>query len=314
MSIKPKRTLGPAAFEAYMNFADSLKNGTNNDEIDRFKYRFAVHEGYIRPKRKNITESAGRLTMADFETAFQGFVGAFLPHMDADEQEILSRVCANVDKMVNNGDISGAADAIKGAIGDAGGDPDAFEGDEFDVDGCDEGDQCDDDTECGEGECCEGGECVKPDETDGGEEGESGEDDGDSGDEGDSDGEAGEDGKKQSGKKPSKDKANDGKFNFEAIDMGTPGFGADSTEFELGDETGDDVDSILGRNHDLGVYNPEGTPKEPAVCSDDTEDYGASSDVDYDALADLILSENGYGNMTTSAGGVGEENRRFMGR
>ena len=36
MSKAIKRTLGPAAFEAYMNFADSLKTPENSDAIDRF--------------------------------------------------------------------------------------------------------------------------------------------------------------------------------------------------------------------------------------------------------------------------------------
>lgn len=50
------RTLGPAAFEAYMDFCDSLKNGKNNAAIDRVKYACAVCEGYITPA-KPLTES-----------------------------------------------------------------------------------------------------------------------------------------------------------------------------------------------------------------------------------------------------------------
>lgn len=49
------RTLGPAAFEAYMDFCDSLKNGKNNAAIDRVKYACAVCEGYITPA-KPLTE------------------------------------------------------------------------------------------------------------------------------------------------------------------------------------------------------------------------------------------------------------------
>jgi len=49
------RTLGPAAFEAYMDFCDKLKNGKNDEAIDRVKYICAVCEGYIIPK-KPLTE------------------------------------------------------------------------------------------------------------------------------------------------------------------------------------------------------------------------------------------------------------------
>ena len=278
MSNKPGRTLGPAAFEAYMNFADSLKNGSNNDQIDRFKYRFAVKEGYIRPK-KAITESAGKFSLGDFEKAFTGLVGAFLPHMDEDDQEILGRVCKNLDEKINGGDLSGAGDVIKDAMRSAGGDPDAYE------DSGDESGECDDGN-CESGEC-ENGEC---------ENGECGEkcDDADGKDSDDGNG------------------ANSGKPAVEAISGSTPGFGEDGTEFELGDESGDDVDSILGTTNRMDVY-PEGGDAVPGKAFDDaSEGYGNGGDVDYDALADMILSDNGYGNMTTAAGGVGAENRGLL--
>ena len=165
---KIQRTLGPAAFEAYMQFADSLKNGSNNDTIDRFKYRFAVKEGYIRPKRHAMTESAGGLSLGDFEKAFKGLVGAFLPHLDEDDQEILGRVVSNLDTKINGGDMAGAADLLKGALRDAGGDPDAFEDDDvvFEDDNVDDGgecSECDADSECGDGEECVDGKCVEKD-------------------------------------------------------------------------------------------------------------------------------------------------------
>lgn len=162
---KTQRTLGPAAFEAYMNFADSLKDGSNNDSIDRFKYRFAVKEGYIRPK-KTLTESVG-ISLEDFEKAFTGLVGAFLPHMDQEDQEILSRVCQNLDERINSGDMAGAMDDLKGAVRSAGGDPDSYDEneDEDDVEYvCDDDDECCDDDECPEGEVCVDGECVPEEE------------------------------------------------------------------------------------------------------------------------------------------------------
>lgn len=263
MSNKPGRTLGPAAFEAYMNFADSLKNGSNNDQIDRFKYRFAVKEGYIRPK-KAITESAGKFSLGDFEKAFTGLVGAFLPHMDEDDQEILGRVCKNLDEKINGGDLSGAGDVIKDAMRSAGGDPDAYE------------DSGDESGECENGEC--GEKC----------------DDADGKDSYDGNG------------------ANSGKPAVEAISGSTPGFGEDGTEFELGDESGEDVDSILGTTNRMDVYPEGGDTVHGKSFDDASEGYGNDGGVDYDALADMILSDNGYGNMTTAAGGVGAENRGLL--
>ena len=129
MAQKIKRTLGPAAFEAYMEFADSLRTPENSDAIDRFKYDFAVMEGYITPKKKKpLTE--GQLGLGDFEKAFQGLVGAFLPHLDEDEQAILGTVCDALDQKINSGDLGGAQDILHGAMQDAGGTPDSFQVDE----------------------------------------------------------------------------------------------------------------------------------------------------------------------------------------
>jgi hypothetical protein len=383
--MKPKRTLGPAAFEAYMNFADSLKNGSNNDSIDRFKYRFAVKEGYIRPK-KAITESAGGLSLGDFETAFKGLMSAFLPHMDQEEQEILSTVCANLDEKINGGDMAGAQDVIKGAMRDAGGDPDEYEDDDDDVP-CD-----DDDDTCPPGETCDDGECVPEDDDDA------------------ADDETADDKKKkdltEATHKPLNDygnnkfhpedhcphintkawadpsktlaedyddteddmylpplltdknvmfnddegnpaeldfehkdffgptgdpyseddlppfecqqkagkKANSGKPNVEVINSMTPGFNNDDSDVALERDNYDAIDNVINRNHDMEVYNNRMTPSKQAMFSDDTEDFGPADDIDYDALADMILSDNGYNNMTVANGGVGPRNRQFMNR
>lgn len=56
------RTLGPAAFEAYMDFCDDLKNGKNDEAIDRVKYICAVCEGYIIPQ-KPLTEAEGTMSI-----------------------------------------------------------------------------------------------------------------------------------------------------------------------------------------------------------------------------------------------------------
>lgn len=375
MSMKPKRTLGPAAFEAYMNFADSLKDGTNNDSIDRFKYRFAVKEGYIRPKKaKPMTESIGGLSMGDFETAFKGLVGGFLPHLGKEDQEFLGAVCSALDEKINGGDLAGAQDVLKGAMRDAGGDPDAYEGDEFDDgegDGegeCEDG-ECEDGETCPEGKTCKDGECEDA-------EGES--DDGDDkknmteaaqlhpddscphintravgapsknisydyADDADylppmlhDDDEVYDDGEMaeldfghtgfyghnrsnefapdmQCQQAPGK-KANAAQANGEAISTVTPGFQTDDNDVELEPENGDYVDDIISRNDDMDVYGNRNEPASGHMFSDDVEDFGASPDVDYDALADMILSDNGYGNMTVANGGVGQRNRQFVNR
>lgn len=372
---KTQRTLGPAAFEAYMNFADSLKDGTNNDSIDRFKYRFAVKEGYIRPK-KTLTEGVGGgISLDDFEQAFKGLVGAFLPHMDEDDQEILSRVCQNLDARINSGDMAGAMDDLKGAVRTAGGDPDAFDDedeDEDDVyvedDECDECENCDSDSECPDGETCKDGKCVKDDDS----ETKEGKDltesmkkplndfgknkfhpedncpniitnatvnepkylsdpDNYHIDDPDNPGFFGDDtnlydelnfddpyaptatfrdangwpGKDECQKKPGK--ANSGTPAPEALNTVTPGFGDDITEYELGDETGEPVDTLIGGNHRWPA-------DDPGAFSDDSEPYNAPSEVDYDALADDILNNSGFGGMSRDNGGIAPSNRKFWSR
>ena len=345
MAMKPKRTLGPAAFEAYMNFADSLKNGANNDSIDRFKYRFAVKEGYIRPK-KAMTESAGGLSLGDFETAFKGLVGGFLPHLDEEEQQFLGCVCSALDEKINSGDLSGAADVIKGAMNDAGGT------DEYEDDACEDGEceECQDDDECPEGEECQDGECVESGEDEQEKpEGENKklteaklnnygtskfhpedncphlytkadkinskylEDPDNSNGVSDVDNTYDADGELEElnfeecccGKK-----ANAGKPKVDSINSTTPGFGLDDTaEYELDDDYGAPVDDIFADNGDLDVV-----PRTAGGVSDYSEDFSAPEDVDYDQLADMILSDNGYGTMTTENGGVGSRNHALMSR
>lgn len=157
--IKVRRTLDDRGFKKYMAFCESLKDGSNDALIDTFKYRFAVMEGRIVPKgakkSKPLTEASG-LGMGDFEKAFQGLVGAFLPHLDKEEQDFLGCVCNALDEKINGGDMDGAMDALKGAVRDAGGDPDAYGDDEDDEDG----ESVEDEGGCPEGECEVDGECV----------------------------------------------------------------------------------------------------------------------------------------------------------
>lgn len=109
-------------------------------------------------------------------------------------------------------------------------------------------------------------------------------------------------------------KANSAQANGEAISTVTPGFQTDDNDVELEPENGDYVDDIISRNDDMDVYGNRNEPASGHMFSDDVEDFGASPDVDYDALADMILNDNGYGNMTVANGGVGQRNRQFMNR
>ena len=161
MSIAIKRTLGPAAFEAYMNFADSLKTPENSDQIDKFKYQFAVSEGYIKPEQpKAKLESVGGLGMA--EEAVKGLLGAFLPHLNEEETTILGGFLEKFDEAVKTGKNPFASDDESGDESDnddgdedEGGEEESCEGGE-----CPEGEACEN-GECSEGETCENGECKK---------------------------------------------------------------------------------------------------------------------------------------------------------
>jgi hypothetical protein len=156
MSKAIKRTLGPAAFEAYMNFADSLKTPENSDQIDKFKYQFAVSEGYIKPEQpKAKLESVGGLGMA--EEAVKGLLGAFLPHLNDEETTILGGFLEKFDEAVKTGKNPFASDDESG---------DESDDDDVDEDEVDEDESCED-GECPEGETCENGECKKDDSGEG---------------------------------------------------------------------------------------------------------------------------------------------------
>lgn len=98
-TIKPKRTLGPAQFEAFMGFADSLKDGTNNDAINKFKYNMAVREGYIKPQ----LEAAGGFTAENLKQGINGLLQVFMPLLDSGEQAIVGGVMEEFDKAVAAG-------------------------------------------------------------------------------------------------------------------------------------------------------------------------------------------------------------------
>lgn len=98
-TIKPKRTLGPAQFEAFMGFVDSLKDGTNNDAINKFKYNMAVREGYIKPK----LEAAGGFTAEHIKAGINSLLQAFMPLLDSNEQAIVGGVMEEFDKAVAAG-------------------------------------------------------------------------------------------------------------------------------------------------------------------------------------------------------------------
>lgn len=153
-TIKPKRTLGPAQFEAFMGFADSLKDGTNNDAINKFKYNMAVREGYLKPK----LEAAGGFTAENLKQGINGLLQVFMPLLDSGEQAIVGGVMEEFDKAVAAG--KNPAEVLFGNGGD---DEEPAEETEVvvvepEVGGAPE---CDED-ECKDGECttvCDGDKC-----------------------------------------------------------------------------------------------------------------------------------------------------------
>ena len=153
-TIKPKRTLGPAQFEAFMGFADSLKDGTNNDAINKFKYNMAVREGYIKPQ----LEAAGGFTAENLKQGINGLIQVFMPLLDSGEQAIVGGVMEEFDKAIaagknpaevffgNGGDDEESADETEVVVvePEVGGAPECAEG------------------ECKDGECttvCDGDKC-----------------------------------------------------------------------------------------------------------------------------------------------------------
>ena len=327
--IKVRRTLDDRGFKKYMAFCESLKDGSNDALIDTFKYRFAVMEGRIVPKRKKkaMTEAAG-ISLGDFETAFKGLVGAFLPHMDEEDQEILGNVCTVLDEKINSGDMAGAMDSLKSAVRSAGGDPDAYEDDGEDDDTCPEcgkpGDERECDDGCPEGECRVDGECVPCDETDG--------------DDGDKD-------------KEKKDKVKPNSADAEEECCGTENM----TEAALGRSMVENLKWLKKHNaeenelhaehpnyNDDAVYRGTDTFSDPEAAegacgygfgydpgTDDELDFehsdvaspsarydagidGEPSEVDYDAMADELLDDAGFGSLTRRNGGVTGPNRQFV--
>lgn len=155
MSKAIKRTLGPAAFEAYMNFADSLKTPENSDQIDKFKYQFAVSEGYIKPEQpKAKLESVDGLGRAE---AVKGLLGAVLPLLDEEEATILGAVIEKFDAAVQSGKNPFRSGDESGDESD---DDDGDEDEGGEDESCEGG-------ECPDGETCENGECKKDDSGEG---------------------------------------------------------------------------------------------------------------------------------------------------
>lgn len=189
MSTKVQRTLAPAQFESFMDFADSLKNGSNNSTIDEFKYKFAVREGYIRPRKAQL-EAVDGLNADSIKDAINGLLGAFLPHLDDSEKCIVGKVmenlnkacaegrCPTMDDMFGTDDDEDVADDVivvdgdedESGDGDDTADADEPKNDESAKDdagkddaGCEDG-KCDNKANSAEPEteccCCKDGKCV----------------------------------------------------------------------------------------------------------------------------------------------------------
>lgn len=305
------RTLGPAAFEAYMDFADSLKNGSNDDAIDRFKYNFAVKEGYIRPARKPQFEAAdGPLTADKIKDAVSGLLQAFLPHLDSEEQTVLEGFLKNFDDKVNAGENPFSSG----------------EDDEYAVEDAGDDGECDGDNECPAGTKCVDGECVPVEE----------------------ECDCGEPnaapvdtqcqnvgkGKKGNGNKLTESRSSnlfgnadegesdllrpydvDGErdidFDHPARDIDAEYDSAfdDQRRRELDDEEADrNLDDYISlwNSDELKDYRDDGVDEgRPGTEAND-------ADVDYDALADELLNNAGYGNMSTRNGGVAPRNQKFF--
>ena len=281
--IKVRRTLDDRGFKKYMAFCESLKDGSNDALIDTFKYKFAVMEGRIVPKgakkTKPLTEASG-LGMGDFEKVFQGLVGAFLPHLDKEEQDFLGCVCNVIDEKINGGDMDGAMDALKGAVRDAGGDPDAYEDDSDEAE-----EEEEEDDGCPDGECKVDGECVpckdKPEP------------------------------KEECGDKPDVE-CNCGKKLQENLQYIDPS----SSMLREGDVSYDPENRYMDSSP---IYPEEGDPEEldfyHGEAASPVGGYSAEPvdpSVDYDSIADDLLRDAGYSDLTVGRGGVHGRNRRFL--
>lgn len=309
------RTLGPAAFEAYMDFANSLKNGSNNDAIDRFKYNFAVKEGYIRPARKPQFEAAdGPLTADKIKDAVSGLLQAFLPHLDSEEQTVLEGFLKNFDDKVNTGESPFSSDDEDGYDVEDAGDADAGDGE------CDGDDECPAGTKCVDGECVpveEECDCGEPNAVPA-----------------DTQCQKVGKGKKGKGNKLTESRssnlfgnADEGESDLlrpydvngeRDIDFDHPARDIDAEydsafdeqrQRELDDEEADrnlDEYISLWNSDELKDYRDDGADEgRPGAEAND-------ADVDYDALADELLNNAGYGNMSTRNGGVAPRNQKFF--
>lgn len=315
---KTQRTLGPAAFEAYMDFADSLKNGRNDDAIDRFKYNFAVKEGYIRPARKAKLEAADAPLTADkIKEAVGGLLQAFLPHLDSEEQTVLEGFLKNFDDKVNAGENPFGSDD----------DDDKQECEDAECDECEDDDECPAGTKCVDGECvpveeeCDQGAAPVEAECDQGA--------------APADTECQKTAKK--GKKLTESRSSDlfGDANEGESDLLRPydDNGERELDFDRGfeDRTGvydSAFDEQRGRELDDEEENRrldeyiEGErehrellkqyPELASVDNGDDDSVAGEPDVDYDALADELLDNAGYGNMSSRNGGVAPRNQKFF--
>lgn len=279
--IKVRRTLDDRGFKKYMAFCESLKDGSNDALIDTYKYRFAVMEGRIVPetrKRRPLTES-----LAQFEEGVKNLIGAFLPHLDEEEQGVLGNFLSNMQEEIDKRFDRGGEDADD--TDEETEDTDETDEETEDTEVCPEcgkaGDECtcDDaagkDDGCPEGECKVDGECVPCDKVEGKDSSEA---------------------KEECGKKPATECDSGNLEESVLLDDPDNDYRADMYP----------ADDDYSRDLDFDASKPV-TPTEE-ISPEAGENYGK-----YDAMADELLRDAGFGDLTLDNNGVQPENRKFFG-
>ena len=267
--IKVRRTLDDRGFKKYMAFCESLKDGSNDALIDTFKYKFAVMEGRIVPEKKKrpLTES-----LAQFEEGVKNLVGAFLPHLDEEEQGVLGNFLSSMQEEIDRRFDRDGDDSDEDEV-----EAEEEDGEEVCPECGKSGDKCtcDDAADkgdgCPEGECKVDGECVPCKDA--------------------------PEAKEECGEKPVTECGE-----TEALAEGVGLLDDPDNDFRDDMYPMDDEPSEL--DFETGAASPSAR-------------YSAEAGepvTDYDAMADELLRDAGYGDLTVENSGVKRENRKFFGK